>query len=288
MIFLDCLMLQPTYECGLRCEECYIHSHARYQEKQTPVFQQLKLLEEFAKGERHTAYQIVVSFNDFSEFGSYKSTKHLIGIAEGVTALAKEYTMPMWCIIMHSPDTLQQYIRNIGSSFEKELYTSVYAIDFSVIKQRHHAYIKYLRECEEAMICYNPLVYTSEDLDCALAIKDKVDWVNINFAKGMGKLPIFAKGDYRLMSLDNDGSISIDRCLDDIIRYEIDGTTCGANISFMHVWPDGSVTGCPCKKKSNTMTAMTAENIIKNIEYLSRSTQATYVNDDFKLCPMRS
>lgn len=64
--------------------------------------------------------------------------------------------------------------------------------------------------------------------------------------------------------------VNIDGCVKDAEKFNLTGRGCSSNISRFHVWPDGSVTGCPYNQKRLTGPASSIEQLQVNIATVNK------------------
>lgn len=264
-IFIDNLILE-TSGCARDCKNCYVKAHSRSGKDLKPDTW-FKLYWTFLMSARHSANQISISVNDRTD-NKRNAIDEILTLNRALRN-NKTGKNTRLHLTLFSPSTILQY-----TNLTLEHFALVDSIYFSNIQEEEADIIADLRTLNKNLeIGWNALLTHNQTVPKYIDIVDSIHWV---FNKsGESYYPAF----YQRA---NGVKTTTDACNDDYFNWKKDwhNTTCSANISKFTVWPDGSVSGCPYAKQSNTGPATTCEGILKNIV---KASEQYGFND----CPMK-
>lgn len=167
----------------------------------------------------------------------------------------------------NSMKTLDKYIDNNISL--RYIAMNADMISFSHLSEEDELRLEYLRSYTKINYNYIP----GNDLRSFRKMLSFVDMSYLLFYKtGLGRLndpraiATFKRSlsEIATWSAEERKKISVDRCIMDAAEYKVSGFGCSANISRIHIWPDGHVTGCPYNKDGGK-PARNMTGIIDNI-----------------------
>lgn len=81
-----------------------------------------------------------------------------------------------------------------------------------------------------------------------------------------------------LVAKQDPGDVILDTCYTDSLNSLRTGFSCSAGISKFHLWPDGSISGCPYTQKGTTQPSLTYKDFVQNI------LQVYHSEGDFARC----
>ena len=273
-IHIDSLTLEATIDCAKNCGGCYLKAH-RLQGPVVNWSDWLSLLDTFMLKDitGYSCNQISISINEKQNDVSFKTISAFLYYLNFLKP--EERTDTKVHLTMFSPSTIKQYIfPYLDLDMAIKLFSNVDSIYFSNI-------------------------LTDEDLDVINALRAqnknlKIGW-NATAGISISKRNILEdsrfNGIYQVINKSESKpifsfagepkKIQQDVCLTDYNNWKQTGKpTCPANISKFTIWPDGSVSGCPYAKTSNTGPAQTVNGILANIVEASKFY-------DFDRCPMK-
>lgn len=267
-IHIDSLTLETTIDCAKNCKGCYLKAH-QLQGQEVNWSDWIRLVDSFLRIENknYSCNQISISVNERSKIENVITRiEDILGYNADLIEDRKDTRVHL---TMFSPSTIKQYI-----GMDIEDWAAVDSIYFSNI-------------------------LTDEDLDIvdALRAQNKNLEIGWNATVGISRTNRNIPEDNRFDSIyqvvnkteakpifsfsREQQKVHSDVCLTDYNNWKSTGKpTCPANISKFTVWPDGSVSGCPYSRTSNTGPAQTVDGILANIIEASK-----YY--DFDRCPLK-
>jgi hypothetical protein len=247
-IFIDTLIIQPSFYCEKGCADCYIHSVSRPKIKHIAPFQLEIVANKFICGDDYKTNQLSISIDELPSNLTHRA--HMAMFLDGFFCFAranKNKNSPELHTTMYSPKTILSYE---AAGLNKEDFLLFDSIYFSHILQKDMDIIKWIRKSNPKIeIGWNNLFRVS-NFACSEVV-DNIYWL-VDKVKSN---PIIC------------GFNGVrDVCWRDYQNWKQDwhNTTCSANVSKFTIWPDGSVTGCPYKiggKKS----AKNSQEVLLNI-----------------------
>jgi hypothetical protein len=280
-VYIDSLIIEPTWNCAKNCQGCYLETHNN-QSEEIEFCELGNLVEAFlsTNSSCYSTNQISISVNEVGNHFSWDAAKIEEIIYTNFYYKNKEPRKDTkFHLTMYSPSTIGNYIEACKEEYSDidifPYFAAVDAIYFSNISEEEIGIIKNLRALNENIeIGWNcrpwhsyisPIVPGSKVINGIYSLADK----------SRKQPPIFRPGALPEKVVE-------DICYIDYTNWKKDwhNTTCSANISKFTVWPDGSVSGCPYIKQSDTGPATTWKGILANIVEASKSY-------DFNKCPMK-
>lgn len=289
-IHIHHLFVQPTYWCKLNCKGCYVKGHEKAQDPDVYIglSDWQYLFDEIWLGALYVN-QISVSLDPLPtlQFARDYMRNHFSMITN--TAFRNRNNTlargPELHVTAFDISTWYDYANSV-------LPTNVLQVDLlsiSNIKVEDIPALKKLRKEGCQTLNFNHLVpwgVTSRNIDKHVEklnlIGKYVDIIHLVINK-----PIMDKEPPRLVQM---GRVSrmrtdvayigtlmkrldpevrqklhVDRCLQDVHKFQQDGHGCSANISKFTIWPDGSVSGCPYAGNGITKSSGSPHGIVANI-----------------------
>jgi hypothetical protein len=268
---IDSLIIEPSSFCAQDCKDCYTRAH-KQQGKQVQNQTWWELISKFFNlyTETHSTNQISLSINDPTNKEQVKTIETILAAHEHCKGWgAKKDTE--FHLTIHSPSTIEKY-----KPLTLEWFAQVDSIYFSNIAEDEVGVIKELcalnKDIEIGWNCLIPSTITS------LVLKE-LNGIHYIVNKSVDTGSRISE---EVFSSDNSFRVTYDSCWRDYRSWKVDWhhTTCSANQSKFAVWPDGSVSGCPYAKVSNTGPAHNWQGILANIVKASK-------RYDFDNCPMK-
>jgi len=169
-------------------------------------------------------------------------------------------------LTMNSIKTIDQYIdRGITQRYIAQ---NVDLLSFSHLSEEEVLRLKYIRSFTRVNYNYMP----SENLDNYKKMLSEVDMsYYLLYKTGLGRIndpraiEKFKSGINEIKHWAEKDKIIIDGCVRDAVKYLSTGFGCSSNVSRIHIWPDGHVTGCPYNKDGGK-PAQNMTQIIDNID----------------------
>lgn len=267
-IYADAIFLQPTRYCSWSCSDCYVQNHCKT-DFQTSWREQVRLLSILKDSSQVKCKQVTLSVDSIPEI--FLQGIHLREVFHEFCNLNLNSEQH---ITVRNLDEFLIY-EGPGTNFN-----NLDLISFSDISLRDwRYYYKYIQNTN-TQIGWN-LMVPSKKVDEKKFLKEVeekiklVDQVYLLLNKSTIGGPRSSKENqtmawnlYYMKKIQEIGGnkIVLDGCLQDILKCRDTGFGCSANISKFQIWPDGSVTGCPYKYKSQTNIGRTAEDILENIK----------------------
>jgi hypothetical protein len=286
------LFVQPSYECAKHCPDCYVMAHKRDDHPDMEAWHHISLMGYFRLA---GANQITLSMNDFPD-------NRLAPDFQRGSAYVMNFGHPDdWLegraelhLTVKSLDTL---IRYGYSRFDYKVWDVVNISSFAYPFSGFH--LDLLAELRQAGIHINwnhmfPVRDPTKEgmlLNYVITFTKMLSHVDSAYLI-IRKSPVgkardleTAERDTRnlrrdlkylealeeYLSSNERKKINIDGCLQCVRGFKEDGFGCSAGISTFHVWPDGSVTGCPYAYDSPTGPANDTPEVIENIRQVYRA-----------------
>lgn len=256
---LDAVLIQPTYTCALNCTGCYVKESKQGKPMSIHLFKQvMDYLNYNGVGKYDIGHLTLALDNlptDYMDANIMKEAFlwYLWGIDEKKTT-AK---LPRLHITANSPDVLTNYLQQMGLRWN-QLPERLELISFSHIDMdnpNHAMALGYLTGLKKK-INYNfmPMGQPLDNLKKTLfyvemsyivlhktGLGNKNDQARINYFKEALKEIDTWPEEYKK-------KIFVDHCVQDAFKFKKTGYGCSANVSKLHVWPDGHISGCPYNK----------------------------------------
>lgn len=269
-IDIDVLFIQPTNYCGNNCKECYLKK--RKFAAQVPLEEEIELFKKFYNKEGVSTNQIVISVDKLPISSNEK--KFLLSYLKSILSLLvpSNKLNPSVSLTIDSIPTYLDYRENIKTGWE-----NLTRISFSSFFPEEEKTLKEIKKLGvktnlNYKISNNTIVNsTIQDLllkqnyfDSLYLIMEKSP---ISKTNNDDPLNIINKIDqiYKSLSQAIKNKITLDYCILSRKEFLKTGNYCSANITRFQVWPDGSVSGCPYAKESNTKNALASLDILSNI-----------------------
>lgn len=243
-IIIDNLLIQPTYWCaGCSMSDCYVRLHSRGKENsQLSLDESIKLFKSFYQGP-HWANQICISIDNLPK--NIRQRTYMADYIASVLCICLIDTReirPEVHLTLNSPETLQAYCE-AGVPFF--LWSSVDLISFSEMSGPVE---KVCVELAKARVKIN---YNTMNAELPKYLP--VDSIYYLIKKSSNPIDFSFRGEIKIEQQE------------DICLHHLKNNNCNTNISKFQIWPDGSVSGCPYKKISDTPNALTVEGVVDNI-----------------------
>ena len=273
-VIIDALMIQPTNWCGSNCKNCYVKEHEHGE--QIDLREMYRLFSHFYDSDWHWANQISISVDDlpWACTGDNKLNEMTFFIRSCLEQVLEDTRRckPEVHIACRSPATLADYRNYHGVPVPLSLFGQCDVISFSEVTPEGESIINRLR-LNGATIVHNILTSNvRKAVEEARSSADIVDEHHFTIDKCTPPdLGNFLSAIKHIWG-------TTDRCTS-AVRFG----TCGANRGVFHIWPDGSVSGCPYKIKSDTDPANPpySSGILDNI------VKASKVEDPMAGCPLQ-
>jgi hypothetical protein len=275
-IHIDSLIFELTSFCKKKCKGCYLKQHA-LQSKEIDWVEWVGLFNTFLLAEikNYSCNQISISINERVDKAPFEALSSIL--YHNYFTHSEERKNTKIHLTMHSPSTILQYQSLLETRCDPvfdplHLFSAADSIYFSNINSDADMnIISELRTLNSGLeIGWNCLSPNTINIDALKLIDDVYILVNKSRTGFVPSSSVSRK------------KTTIDRCWIDYSNWRKDwhNTTCAANISKFTIWPDGSVSGCPYTKRSNTGPAGKTDDILKNIVIANKSY-------DFNKCPLK-
>lgn len=249
-IQIDHVMYQPIFHCTAGCRGCYIAASpsSKYN---GPV--NTEILDLIFKTKKVSCRQLTISLDTMKEAPPEELLSALGVIWNNYWTSRRDY-FPDLCVTAHDWTTLVRWAKWMKISTRDFIAPlTVLSLSRFPIKASTCEQIKEITTKTKTTLNYNRL---------AEPITRKIELANgIQYADHIylvyKKNPLGSKQSVKelqnlrnlydhVLSMRSDrNTITIDKCISDSLQHNKTGKTCGAAISKVHVWPDGSTTGCP-------------------------------------------
>lgn len=273
---LKTVFIQPTFGCALNCKGCYVKESVQSGQMDADLIE--TLIRYLWIGTRYNIEQITIAVDDIPE-DDY--TANIMSSAlQTALRLRSVYGKKIELhLTMNSVKTFDKYIdRNFGLRYIAE---NSDLISISHLTELDELRLEYLRSFTKINYNYMP----GNDLNSYRKMLQHVDMsYYLLYKTGLGRLndpraiEKFKNGleEIKQWSPEERSKIVVDGCVRDTAKYITSGFGCASNVSRIHVWPDGHVTGCPYNKDGG-IPARNMTDVIDRIE----ATLGVY---EFKSC----
>ena len=266
MKMLDAVFIQPTYSCALDCKGCYVKESTKSAQQETA-----KLFKDFVdwllENNQVRTRQITLAVDNLPSPRrvSMRDPVHRTRVAmldilhHLITTIDKSNpNHPELHLTVNSPEAATEYFRELGPEIDTQAMSTVTLVSYSHLAQRHLSWLqnsKPSREAAQLEVNYNYMPDGRYDLYREVLEHVDMSYVILHKA-GLGKrndpkqIQVFKEA---LRVIDTwprhlKDKVIVDSCVTDSYKFKTTGFGCSANISKVHVWPDGHVTGCPYNK----------------------------------------
>lgn len=256
------IMWQPIFKCIMGCRGCYVAESPSSKYRGRFVSEIVDLV---FQSETVNCEQFTISLDSLSEphddlvltlkwlWWFYSQGKDC-GCATVTRKSLNQKDLPELCVTVKNIQTLQQWARWVGMSmveFLKPL-TLVSLSKFPASAGGAQGFQRTTQHTK-TVLNYNHLAkdnHKQASTDNGYKYSDQVYMVFMKKPLGEEQNPAGYDTllDNTAAAVAQRGSFSdvhVDQCIKDAGKYNKTGLTCGASIHKVHVWPDGSVTGCP-------------------------------------------
>jgi hypothetical protein len=269
---LNALFIQPTAWCAHNCKGCYSLAHQN--KFQVDFLEWQKLFRVFYEDPQYWANQITISIDKLSKITSRRYQMSLI-IDFIFNIINQDHRLknnkPAITFTVHSLDDLQEYFESEDCYLDWSKIDGLAISTFTAKDISQHSWLLNFIKKAGVSIIYNLLAYNKEQVlkDIQLVF-DLVDTIHVVMFKNLNEgdaLAIKTLADYVEIKWAVEKSaflskVVFDRCYNACITE----TGCSAGTTLMQVWPDGSVSGCPYTKISDTKGGNTSLKILDNIK----------------------
>lgn len=261
---LNAVFIQPTFSCAKSCPGCYIKESVQAGQMSKELL--ASIIRYMWISNRFQVHQITLAVDDLPDnemaIIMIHSLKEVLRLK---SVYGKRVELHLTC---NSMKTLDKYIDS-GISL-RYIAMNADMISFSHLSEQDELLLEYLRSFTKVNYNYMP----GGNLNAYREMLKHVDMSYLLFFKtGLGRLNdprAISRFKETIIAMANWGSeerskIIVDGCIRDAAKYQVSGFGCSANISRIHIWPDGHVTGCPYNKDGGK-PATNITSIINNIE----------------------
>jgi hypothetical protein len=264
MKMLNAVFIQPTFSCALNCKGCYVKESKQAGQMNRELL--CSTIRYMWISTKFQVNQITLAVDDMPE--NEMSIIMLDALREVLrlkSVYGKKVELHLTC---NSMKTLDKYI-DIGIPL-RYIAMNVDLISFSHLSEEDELRLEYFRSYTKVNYNYMP----GGNLNAYRAMLKHVDMSYFLFYKtGLGRLNdprAISRFKESLAAIANwsqeeRSKITVDGCIRDAAKYQVSGFGCSANISRIHIWPDGHVTGCPYNKDGGK-PARNMTGVIDNIE----------------------
>lgn len=272
---LNAVFIQPSYECALNCRGCYIKESKRDSEMSSETL--LSLIRWLWVTPKLWIRQITLAVDDLPDEEGPRDK--MVAALSSVLRLRKLYGngRTELHITCNSIFTLQKYI-DFGLSLEY-IVQNIDLLSVSHLTIDDRPALQYIRQFTKVNYNYMPTRSMSgyeemlKHVDQSYFILHKAGLGRKNNPEQVG---IFKDGLLRLRLFKERHKVIVDSCVQDSNRYKSNGTGCSANISKLHIWPDGHISGCPYNKEGGTPS--------KSITEFCNNLAKTFMQYEFTSC----
>lgn len=271
---LNSVFVQPTYGCALFCKACYVQGSVKG--KQLSVDSLSSLIRFLFVTDRYNIKQITIAVDNLPREDS-ESSKIMQGVLReairmrttGTWASCLDWVRPQLHITVNSLSALGEYFTPDFRLWDVK--TGVDLLSVSHLRMEDLPTLNLIREFTKVNYNYLPTLGT---LSSYRKILEHVDLSYFLLLKAPLGQPQDRQQvlDYtdslvflRDLPLELSRKVVIDSCVTDAINWQKTGYGCSANISRLHIWPDGHVTGCPYRQDGGR-TASSVREVVDNIE----------------------
>jgi len=233
-IFTNAILIQPTPFCALNCKGCYTKSFKGQVQEQLIV----DLIASISSGGLIQCNQVTLAVDNLSDLKSEVASQKAILLAFLLHAKQRK-TSTNFNITVNSSHALREY-------GDLDL-SGVHMISISNPKSGDSALHKNV----------------SQNLVGIGAVRQVLDSVYYVLHKPDLGFPVDVIGYFDKMP--RGPGVVIDTCVADSLKFLKTGASCSAGISKFHIWPDGSVTGCPYNQGRETPGSQGLEGLCENI-----------------------
>jgi hypothetical protein len=273
-VYIDSLIIESTWNCAKNCQGCYLKAHKQKGKQLLLTSLGLwELLSGFLNihNKSYSVNQISISVNEPTKEEDIKTIETILACIKYVDGWNSRKNTKIH-LTLHNPTTIKKY-----KPLTTEWFALADSIYFSNISEEEIGIIQDLRALNKNIeIGWNCRLGTSERLDeSAEGIISSIYYIVDKSKRAEDPAIVFSAPRKDIKHIR-------DICYIDYNNWKKDwhNTTCSANISKFTVWPDGSVSGCPYIKQSDTGPATTWKGILANITESSKFC-------DFNKCPMK-
>jgi hypothetical protein len=270
-IHIDTLILEGL-SCARQCPGCYFHAHQLKESISKWAIEELFDLFLHSEEPNYSTNQISISVNEpvNSRDKTFISSLLISIFSFRRDCMAKPTHIHL---TMYSPFTIRLY-----KYIELKQFAVVDAIYFSNIQEEEVEIISELKRLNPKIeIGWNCRIGTALSLGLSEKAEELIDIIYYV----MDKSKKIDKGCSVSFSARRKIEHLKDVCSIDYTNWRTKSiSSCSANISKFTIWPDGSVSGCPYTKQSNTGPASDYNGILQNIVKASKCY-------DFNNCPMK-
>jgi hypothetical protein len=268
---LNALFIQSTLDCGHNCVKCYALAHQI--DNQLHAIELINLFSVFYNSRDYWANQITVSIDKLNN--DIIKRQHMLLIIQGIFDILnkdsrRKNEKPSVSFTVHSIEDLKEYFEIEDCNLD---WSKVDSIAFSTLKPRDFVtdFLFDIIKKAGVKITHNLLAYSQEQVVRDIRIsQDFVDNIHLVMFKNLADskeqaletLKKYRDIIFHLQKEQLNSKVSIDRCY----NASMSKIGCSAGASLMQVWPDGSISGCPYMKKSETKKADNYLKILGNIK----------------------
>lgn len=281
---IDTLFIQPFVECATNCSGCYLKSFT-FKTHADPVDE--FIVKVFMNKSSIKTKQLTLSLNVVDSKFMFQHQRRIIQLLSslyyqvnmGINPAPPELHITIqqpavWDCYFTNPSAIATLLDRLKAHVSYSQFSSGYLTRFSTEK----VYLNWL--CPDNI---TPRILQS-DIDYLNSKGAKVDLIYLITKKtnvkdsyytpeeklvNMNRLKqdmMYIKTIINNVSDDVRKKIHLDTCLQDVDKFSKTGYGCSANISKFHVWPDGTVSGCPYANFSHGSPANSSQDIIDNIK----------------------
>jgi len=250
--YVSHIMWQPTLECALHCDGCYMKSFAKGHEIPRP---NADILNTIFVERRLYCHQFTVSLDNVLNYP--------VQILDGLRFLIDIYqtktkdSLPQLCITANNWNTVQCWCREINvepRNFLKHL--SIVSLSNFPIQGKKCDELKELCKSTDTILNFNKMVnhgdHDRKSFEMGVRYADQVYLVlkknALGDAQDVGAVKDWIRARKKVKEIAPEKLIE-DVCVLASLRRNCGGTWCDAGYGKKHVWPTGTITGCPYDAK---------------------------------------
>lgn len=305
-IYIDHLMIQPTYNCALNCNKCYVKEHEIANSRVllgSDIWSNLFI--SLSLAEKVQPKQITIALDDLPITPDKMTIRaEMLNIIRNFISIFKD----------RNKETVVAATSNSWKTFSEYDLTQrplSYDPSFDLVTLSYPPRPHLMNGLEK--LRQNGVVFNQNitiDTITPLSLEEHLRNTLIINSQYFDSFYLLLLKDYSSNRPNNQNiqdvieliyrlkdnlpyevseKIVIDDCLTDSLNYLEKGHTCSAGISKIHVWPDGRVSGCPYMTAARGKVAETAQDIIDNIRAevgSNKDFNSCYIPDELKNNPL--